>query len=508
LALWKLHFDFRRAREKVIMVSQKEVQIWCAKIRIAWSVRAVIFLASFTFSSHHWAPSQAAWHEMKDVKAFSERAAFTIQANGTQTNEVAAHKSCAPAEQLRALRLKRIDPPTSSPDAAIGFFAEPRMNENWLTVPRSSVSGATPSALYVFRWRNSCWNLHQTLETPSGRMDDGFGSSVALYGKFMVVAAPEARVNDAQGAVYVYRFQGRRWMLIATVTSPRRDVEFGVRVALDHGLLAVGAAHRVPGGAAPRNGVVFLFAVRHQEWLCEAEIAPPAELRGKSYKDPSEAFGGYIDMSDGRLAVSSMGENAVFIYDKRRAWELAQRIDAPRNPGDSPEGPAFARNVDLDGDILVVGGLRAQGVTFDSGAVWVYRLSRGVWIEESKLIAWDGAKLEMFGHWVAHDRGIVAVGAFRHAASGIPESGAAYLFRRVGSEWRPAGKFTPPAEVKPKLTGYALDFNNGRIALGGGTEGNPEKSLFFWVGNVSPKSPVARRSLSKRLNVRHPFQGM
>ena len=58
----------------------------------------------------------------------------------------------------------------------------------------------------------------------------------------------------------------------------------------------------------------------------------------------------------------------------------------------------------------------------------------GVWSEEQKLLAWDGAAGDLFGQLVSTDGDILVASATLHDAAAI-NAGAAYVFTRQGGSW-------------------------------------------------------------------------
>ncbi|MCY3860630.1 MAG: FG-GAP repeat protein [bacterium] len=97
-------------------------------------------------------------------------------------------------------------------------------------------------------------------------------------------------------------------------------------------------------------------------------------------------------------------------------------------------GDGFGHDVDIDGDVMVVGAI---------GAAYVFTRSDGKWSETAKLTVPDEPSL---GSWVALDRDVIAVGA----------AGAVYVFARGDGGWVETAKLSVPDE--PSLGSWvALD---------------------------------------------------
>src|SRR6478735_3361004 len=151
-------------------------------------------------------------------------------------------------------------------------------------------------------------------------------------------------------------------------------------------------------------------------------------------------------------------------------------------PSNTNADDLFGFNVTLSGDTLVVGapqeGSNATGVNGNqadnsapnSGAVYVFTRTGGVWSQQAYLKASNAGAGDQFGVAVALAGDTLAVGALGEAggSTGInhgdnnnaPGSGAAYVFTRTGGVW------TQQAYVKASNTGG--QFGSG-VALAGDT---------------------------------------
>ncbi len=109
-----------------------------------------------------------------------------------------------------------------------------------------------------------------------------------------------------------------------------------------------------------------------------------------------------------------------------------QKLVAP----DAAASDRFGQAIAIDGDTLVVGAPFDDDHGADSGAVYVFTRTAGVWAPYAKLVAPDGAASAEFGCSVAIDGGRILVGAWRHdVVTGISDYGAAYTFVESGSVW-------------------------------------------------------------------------
>jgi len=96
-----------------------------------------------------------------------------------------------------------------------------------------------------------------------------------------------------------------------------------------------------------------------------------------------------------------------------------------------------AAAINADGTAVVLGAYAADvGGNTDQGAVYVYELVAGSWVE-TKLVASDGEANDHFGHSVAIDAGgtTVVVGSKRATVGANTDQGAVYVYELVAGSW-------------------------------------------------------------------------
>lgn len=119
--------------------------------------------------------------------------------------------------------------------------------------------------------------------------------------------------------------------------------------------------------------------------------------------------------------------------------ELAKLIASDAAVFDS-----FGNSVALSGDTAVVGAWSDDDAGSLSGSAYVFVLSGGVWTQQAKLTASDGAFQDRFGNSVAVSGDTVVVGAYAddHVNGSFNNEGSAYVFVRTGSVWTQQAKLT------------------------------------------------------------------
>lgn len=103
---------------------------------------------------------------------------------------------------------------------------------------------------------------------------------------------------------------------------------------------------------------------------------------------------------------------------------------------DGAASDSFGFAVSIHADTAVVGVPFADiGGTNAQGAAYVFVRSGGLWYQQAKLIASDGAATDQFGTAVAVYGDTAVVGAPKDDIASDIDQGSAYVYRRVGGQW-------------------------------------------------------------------------
>jgi hypothetical protein len=118
----------------------------------------------------------------------------------------------------------------------------------------------------------------------------------------------------------------------------------------------------------------------------------------------------------------------------------------------------FGTSVAISNDLVVVG---APGSTDSRGAAYVFILNQGVWTEQGKLTAADGELDDRLGESAAIESETALVGAPGVNGS----SGAVYVFARIEDQWSERIKLEVPAD-EPEYFGKSVALQGDTMAIG------------------------------------------
>ncbi|MGQ0553759.1 MAG: FG-GAP repeat protein [Planctomycetota bacterium] len=176
-------------------------------------------------------------------------------------------------------------------------------------------------------------------------------------------------------------------------------------------------------------------------------------------------------------------------------------------------GDDFAMAMAISGDTLVVGASRedsaATGVNGNqadqtggtSGAAYVFVRAGGVWSQQAYLKASNTGVGDQFGISVAIEGDTIVVGAYLEdsnttgvdgdgANNALTDSGAAYIFARVGTTWSQQAYLKSPAGGFDDHFGRAVGVSGDTVVVGAnqedsnaiGINGNPANNSAFNAG--------------------------
>lgn len=133
---------------------------------------------------------------------------------------------------------------------------------------------------------------------------------------------------------------------------------------------------------------------------------------------------------------ANTAQGSVYVFVRNgTTWTEQQKLTASDGAADD----LFGASVALSGDTLVVGAYQKKvGANNGQGSVYVFVRTGGVWTEQQKLVASDGAQNDEFGRSVAIEGNTIIAGAFGHNF----DRGAAYVFLRSGTTWTLQQKLT------------------------------------------------------------------
>ncbi len=277
------------------------------------------------------------------------------------------------------------------------------------------------------------------------------GWTLALAGLACALAAPRALASDGRlRGVSDCNGNGVADASDLGVWTPRVNVSaadgaaddlFGAALALDGDTMVVGALDDDDAGFSA--GSAYVYVRSGLGWVQQAKLiasdAAASDLFGWSvsvHGDTAVVGAPFADQP----GKANAGAAYVFVRSDG-VWTQQAKLTA----SDSAAGDQFGVSVSISGNSVLVGARmddHAGGI--DAGSAYVFVQSGGVWTQDGKLVATDGAAGDLFGFSVAIHNEVMMLGAPNNDHAGGAEAGALYLFGRDlgGSGWIQRSKQT------------------------------------------------------------------
>ncbi|MFI4898423.1 MAG: GC-type dockerin domain-anchored protein [Phycisphaerales bacterium JB059] len=287
---------------------------------------------------------------------------------------------------------------------------------------------------------------------PDDGFDDAeFGVSVAIGSGYIAVGAwLDDEMGLATGAVYVFDVLTKE-KLYKIFPDDSSLAQFGHSVAIDNGILAVGAP--LDGAAILGPGTAFSF-----------QLSTGAMIRKLTTPDVSTgaAFGRVVDIDNGVVAVGAFADNtaglfsgSAFLFDALTGNQLYKLV-----PDDIERGDRFGSSIAIENGLLAVGAVE-DDVNDSSGSVYLFEVATGD--QGLNLNPSDGAFGDFFGASVAVEGDTVIVGSAMDNYFG-GDSGSAYLFS--ASTGAQVGRVLPEDGLSDAFFGSSVAVSNGVAVIG------------------------------------------
>jgi len=215
---------------------------------------------------------------------------------------------------------------------------------------------------------------------------------------------------------------------------------------------------------------VFMFFLFYAPIICHAQTCNEVIRLVSSVPEINAYFGLSISIDNNTVVVGEPqpfyndGLGAAYVSDYDGAvWSETSILTA----SDAGSEDWFGVSSDLDGDRLVIGAYRWDGVGANKenqGAVYVFDYDGTNWNETTILTASDGSIDDQFGWSVSIDGDRIIVGTLFHE---LPRHGAAYIYDYDGTNWNETVKLVDAHPETNDGFGYQTKVSGDRVIISG-----------------------------------------
>ncbi|MBN2668603.1 MAG: T9SS type A sorting domain-containing protein [Bacteroidales bacterium] len=350
-------------------------------------------------------------------------------------------------------------------------------------------------AAYIYQYDGTSWSVVKKIFSASPFNHAHFGTSVAIYGDFAFVGAPEE--DSGNGAVYIYnRNEGgyNNWGHFYTLTG-NSAAQFGYSIAVDNEYLIIGEPYTSSGGIA------YIFYQNESgphHWGLVKTIAPTSTQAGAN-------FGASVSLYNNTAVVGASNYNstgAAFIFerDQNGADQWGQWTVKFANIPSSSE--YFGSAVDLSDTILVVGAYNSNAGLSGCGAAYVFYKdngSPGDWGQVKKLTSSHSANNAYFGTSVSISSENILVGAPGYQSY----AGEAVLFKMNNggdNNWGEISNFQSPSHYSSEYFGQSINLFNDIFLVGATSSPSADGAVYCYKSTTNTGCMFAQYKMDGDLN--------
>jgi hypothetical protein len=185
-------------------------------------------------------------------------------------------------------------------------------------------------------------------------------------------------------------------------------------------------------------------------------------------------FGSAVALSGDTALIGASLQDTVYVFVRSgTTWNEQQKLTPIEGRPVIPPAVNFGTAVALSGDTALVGApTNASG----TGAAFVFRRSGSEWKLEQRLTASDGIEADGFGRTVAVSDDLALVGSQKH---GGHLGGAVYVFARGPYGWSQQDELVVHDEA-PDEFGSALALSGRRALIGTPSENNGQGAAYVY----------------------------
>jgi len=303
---------------------------------------------------------------------------------------------------------------------------------------------------YIFTRSGETWARQATLFAGDGTAGDHFGYSASLSadGATALIGAYGDDDNGSKsGSAYVFTNSGGEWSQQAKLTAgdgaPGNNFGYSASLSADGATALIGAEGDDDNGS--KSGSAYVFTHSGGDWSQQAKViagdGAPGDNFGTSVSLSADGATALIGAEGDDDNGTAAGSAYLFTYSGGEWSQQAKLFGA--NSGAT--SPLFGDSVFLsaDGSTALIGSYWDDDLGTNSGSAYIFTHNGATWSQQAKLIASDGAANDYFGHgiFLSADGSTALIGAYGDDDNGS-KSGSAYVFTYSGGIWTQQAKLT------------------------------------------------------------------
>ena len=379
---------------------------------------------------------------------------------------------------VKACENKMIDPADGAADSQFGKSLD--INDEYIVVGayRDDEIALNAGAAYIY----DCNGTNEIELKPQDlTAGDAFGNDVSVYKDWMMIGAPFDDITSPQtGTVYSY-FNNGSWTFSEKFNATDRSTNDYFGYSVDNSEILDFLSRPEPValiGAYGKNsstGAAYLFRYG-TGWDQSHQFLASDGAQNDQFGYDVSIYGGFVligapgDSDNG----SSSGSAYFYLYNSIQNQWSQTKI----KPDDGSASSSFGTSVHIDGNYMIIGAPSEDEIADNSGAAYIFHRVNGTWVQQAKLKACDVSPNSSFGISVKISGDHAIIGASSDDLANGSNSGSAYIFERLGTEWHQKTKLVPSDGTTnfnfglgTAIDGEKAVVGSGGHSINGGTSG-------------------------------------
>lgn len=227
---------------------------------------------------------------------------------------------------------------------------------------------------------------------------------------------------------------------------------FGGAVAADGNVMAIGV-QRAPFA-------VYVYANTNGVWTLQAKLTSPSGSL-------TDRFGSSLAVEGNTLVVggSINGVACAYVFTNINGTWIEQQVITPTGGSGISFAGSSLNGISISGNTLAVGAPSESTPAGNTGSVYVFTNSNGLWVQQARIVPTDPL-VAWFGVTVSVQNDSLAVGAPLTSSLTLFDPGAAFLFTRQNGAWAQQRRFDPVDAVAAGLYGLCVSLAGNTVVIG------------------------------------------
>ena len=296
---------------------------------------------------------------------------------------------------------------------------------------------ADSGTAYIFEKTGSTWTQFQKIVASDGAASDYFGSSVCVSrdGSTIAIGAPYDDDNSAgaSGSVYMFEKVGGNWTQVQKLTAGDPIVNAhlsssGVQLTDDGTTLLVGAQ-------APSAEAAYIFdKAANGTWSQTQKIQASNTGSGDQFASSIDISGDGTVICCGAInedtGATNKGAAYIFVKSAAGAWSQTETQFIQASDGTTSDSFGLGVSVSQNGDRILVGSHLDDTGEGDSGSMYIFDRTNGVWTQTNHLYPGHHTAPGGYGmsSAISDDGKVYMVGSPNDETAGGTDNGAVFVY--------------------------------------------------------------------------------